>query len=768
MHTGTPISGASVYYRGTHTGCATNNEGMFMLRTALDRERTLVVSAVGYKTQHYRIKPGQYVGIAIELEEKTALLEDVIVLPGRNPALPLMERVRQRRSANDPSQNDNLSYVLNEHNELYISGINRRHLQRRLWKSLQNGMLLSQDSTYLIPLCFTNQPLRFHHNHVQPLAPVSQRTALLTPTDYSVLLNSIEHPLNFYRNNITIFNQSFLSPLANSGNRYYRYYLTDSILTAEGKHYTLRFQTKNPFFASFNGTMQIDSATCALRAIRLTVPRETSVNYLSSLQISQTYNTDNAPLDEHLSLILDFAVKTDTSHIFPTVLLCRSLTREDTIVSTPYARTSFAHPTTLTDSNIVSTMDSLERMPIVRIVKFAAEVINTGYIPTGTPVDIGNITDIIRINPHEYVHLGLPLRTNERLWRNVSIGGYVAYGFHDQAWKGMGEVRIKLPAEKRHIFNLRYEDNYVWSEVSELDRVLRENSIGPGTMTFTTALLNNFYTTPYAVNSATRRREAHLSTENEWNDCLETFFHLRTGRMGYGIPSVEYSNIPSYRYTSLSALFRLSWGESHTDLYFRRIHRHSRYPILFLQTEAGAYRTIGMPQDNLYARLGISLQHQLTLGLWGELDYAFQAGIIFGAVPYPMLQLFNGNQTYAFDPYRFTLMNQYQYAADRYLLLHASWNLNGILFNRIPGLRYLRLRELIEFKIAYGTYSNRHNEVLPLPTYTQPMHVPYVETGIGIGNIFRVADLWSVWRLTNRHDMTTPLWAIRFRLHISQ
>ena len=47
------------------------------------------------------------------------------------------------------------------------------------------------------------------------------------------------------------------------------------------------------------------------------------------------------------------------------------------------------------------------------------------------------------------------------------------------------------------------------------------------------------------------------------------------------------------------------------------------------------------------------------------------------------------------------------------------------------------------------------------------LNTPYVELGCGIGNILRILDIHSVWRLTNWQDTSTPRWGIRFRLHIS-
>ncbi|MBR0309808.1 MAG: hypothetical protein IJQ97_02870, partial [Paludibacteraceae bacterium] len=48
----------------------------------------------------------------------------------------------------------------------------------------------------------------------------------------------------------------------------------------------------------------------------------------------------------------------------------------------------------------------------------------------------------------------------------------------------------------------------------------------------------------------------------------------------------------------------------------------------------------------------------------------------------------------------------------------------------------------------------------------QPLNIPYVEAGVGIGNIFRLIDIYSVWRLTHRNDSTTPLWDIRGLIQI--
>ena len=767
--TGEPIAGANIWFAGTHIGTSSDEQGAFMLRTDLPRKRTLVISAVGYHTQRYPVEPGTMAGMQVVLRERTALIEEVIATPGENPALPLIAAVRAHRGQNDRTLLPDLQTQATDVTELYISNIQKRHLQRHLWRSLQSGLLTGEDSTFLLPLYRAEQTVRLQGADIQPAGEKKAQALVLTADDYSALLTTTGN-LNFYQNSVSLLGRSFLSPLASSGATYYRYYLIDSVQTASGKTYVVDFRTRNPFYATFNGTMHIDSATLAVSQIDATVPAQTSVNYLSNLHIRQSFAADYTLQSEDISTLLDFAVKTDTTHIFPTVLLKHEI--ETPTPPTPSERglAESGHTTKNVDS-IMGYPLSEGGGGVIRTAQWFAAIITTGYIPTGTCVDIGHIEEILQVNRHETVHLGLPFRTNEKLWRNVSLEASVGYGFRDRAWKGLGRVNINLPTLRRNILSLEYQDHYVWTEVDDFSRLLRENSIGWKNMDFTAYAFEALRANPNAQNTAARQRQAEIRTENDWTDNLETTLYGRFGRMGYGDPMAGYYAMPDYSYQSLGAIFRVGFKERKVDMYFRRVHVYSQYPVLYLGLETGSWQTGQMAHYRMYGRLNMLLRQRVNLGMGGSLDWALSAGVVLGKVPYPMLHHFEGNQGYAYDPYRFTLMNNYQYAADRYVSLHAEWNGQGVLFNLIPGIRYLRLRELIGFKLAYGYLTDRNTPAradwaetaLPALAGTP---VPYIELGVGIGNILRVGDLYSVWRLTNRQDPATPLWALRFRLHL--
>lgn len=755
-NTGEPLPNVHIYFQGTQMGTMTNAEGLFLLRENLTKTRTMVVSAVGYHTERFKIEPNTQSGIDIALREKVGNLSEVFVMPQENPALSLMEKVRARRQYNVQTRHG----ITQSSSAIYVSDVQSKHLQRTLWKSLQTGMI-EHDSTYLIPLYWRQQRVD----------SVLEKASFLTETNYQILLSQLPNTFNFYDNQLPIFTTSMLSPLAAAGNTYYNYYLVDSTQVGDEKHYLLHFKTKNPFYATFNGEMTIDSATYALRHIRVQVPNQNSVNFLRQLTIEQHFTSNNTMQDEQMKMLLDFAVKIDSSSYFPTLLLTRSTEiHSDSIENKMVAPLLSAQ-----DSLILPALDSLNNTSLFKTAKFLAYVLQTGCIPTSKYVDIGKVHHVFRFNSQEGLRVGLPLRTTEELWKNVCLEAMVAYATGDRAWKGFGQVNIALPTERRHHMYLKYSDEYIYSDVDDFHEYLRENTVFNRQINMVTRMLqgDSFVFNPnYYYNTMARRQEGRIHFEDDWNNSLETQSYIKVGQLGYGLATRNYYSQPSMFYATLGTSARVSFNERKVDWYFQRRHIYNHLPVIYLGAEIGSYHLAEMPSYRLYGNLQLLVRQNVNLGMAGELDYRMQAGLVFGKVPYPLLHHFAGNQTHSFDPDRFSLMNTFQYAADQYISLHAHWNGKGILFNLIPGLRYARLRELLVLKVAYGGYRNDHESILEFPMnqmqnypLLSALNIPYVEVGAGIGNILRVGELYGVFRLTHCND-PSPWWAIRFRLHV--
>lgn len=756
-----PLPNVTVLFQGTHIGTGTNEEGYFLLRAELTKKAILQFSCVGYKAQRFEILPGQSGGIDVAMVEKTTHLADLFVTPGANPALPLMERVRAARESNRQPIDTTL---YDDYTSLFVSRIASRHLHRKLWSNLQSGMLMQPDSTYLLPLY-----LRQRHNGY-----TSSRATMLTDADYDLLLSGVAKPADFYTNTVSLYDRNFLSPLASNGNSAYNYFLADSLgLSADSaKVYEVHFRAKNPFALVFDGEMWIDSASAAVLRIDARAAKQASANYLRSLTVHQEFDANSHLLTYHnCQILMDMAVRMDTSHIFPTVLLTqenhlRSYVEPFTL-PLPEVETSLP-----TIEQTESKMDTLDQRPLMRTAKWLAKTILTAYIPTGTCIDFGNGAEIFDINTAEDLHLAIPLRTNEKLMKNVSLEAQVGYGFGDHACKGAGTVRVNIPAPRRNTLTFTYQDRYIYSDYDYFDRLKRENVSWCKDMNIGSRLTRGLYKDALRYNTLVRSREFIMESENDWTDNLETLIRFNIGRRGYGEPTHDYAAQPSYRFSSLSATFRVGFNERKVDLYFQRIHVYNNLPVLYFNAEMGSYQLDDMNTYNMYGKLRLLVRQQVRLGVMGRLDYQVEGGLVLGRVPYTMLKLFPGVESYGFNTERFSLMYNYTYGADRYLQAMAEWNGQGCLFNLIPGIRYLRLRELLVLKTCWGGLSERHSEVVPFPilesgdSRIRDVRIPYVEFGFGIGNILRIGNVYAIWRLTHRDDPVGLKWGIKFKLQL--
>ena len=146
--------------------------------------------------------------------------------------------------------------------------------------------------------------------------------------------------------------------------------------------------------------------------------------------------------------------------------------------------------------------------------------------------------------------------------------------------------------------------------------------------------------------------------------------------------------------------------------------------------------------------MSASLAHKVPISPFGYFKYILDAGQVFGNVPYPLLKLHEGNETYAFDRYAFNMMNYYEFASDRYVSLYAEHHFQGFFLNKIPLMRKLKLREVVSAKGLIGDLSNRHKSVMDFPAGLYHVNDPYFEASVGIENILKIFRVDAMWRLS--------------------
>jgi len=754
-----PLSSVSIYFKGTSVGTTSNEEGYFLLRHT-GKENILVFSAIGYKKTEIKIKPGSNIGLTVEMEESNTLLQEVFILPGANPALDLMRKVRLLRKVNDETKLPHYEVLATEQNAIFLSRSQHRSISKQIFRQLQEGNLLSSDSSLLVPLYMDEIKYQLTSTAKTELSKKIFSSSEEGNKILEQLFGELNPSLNFYENSIPVFNKNIISPLASIGNMYYNYYLADSMVTSSGKQYEIHFRSRNPRNPAFNGKFCLDSASLALTYIEAELPSEANINFIRHLSIKQEFVPFSSKRwvrnKDQLSLVLNLDILTDSVPAGSQIFFKRSTIYNTGSIQIPesFAQSGYSEET------LNQKLEQLGNTPLMNAAKWLADIIFTGYIPVGK-IDIGKIQYLARTTDVEGLRLTLPFRTNEKMWKNFTVGGFVGYGFKNEAIKYSGFTQYKLPAEKRRIIGLNYTNDYRRIDYNYNNFLYLENPLVSGD--------EDIAGTIFALRSAGRlneRKEWTLSFSGDWNRNIESGLYFRSLQQ---LPSdalplkKDGVDIGNFQQQSFTFSTRFSFNEKKYEDHLQRIYINNRNPIIYGILEVGKYE-LGNT-EKYYGKVSGILKQNVQFDL-GQVNYWMEAGSIFGSVPYPLLAYQPGAEGgYGF--YRFSMMNFMQFAADKYFDFQGELIMNGLILNHIPLLKYLNMREMFSVKFGYGKMSNDHLSVMDFPAYVYPFNRPYTEVGVGLANILHLFNLQAIWRLTDIKQFSGDNFAIRGSLRIS-
>jgi hypothetical protein len=179
-----------------------------------------------------------------------------------------------------------------------------------------------------------------------------------------------------------------------------------------------------------------------------------------------------------------------------------------------------------------------------------------------------------------------------------------------------------------------------------------------------------------------------------------------------------------------------------------------------------------------YSRVQMSIYKRFYFSIIGYSDITLEGGKIFGQVPYPLLFIHRANQTYSYQRYSYNLMNFLEFVSDQYVSLYVDHSFNGFIFNKIPMLKRLKLREVVTCKVLYGGISNKDdpslgNRLFKFPTddnnipltYTLS-NKPYVEASVGVSNLFRILRIDLIKRFTYIHNPNISTLGLRIQIKL--
>lgn len=763
----------NIYLKNNGAGTISDIDGVFIIK-ANSIDDTVVFSAIGYDTKLLPISSLDNDFTVIGLDSHDFELDEIVIIPGENPAMRIMRNVIAAKEKNNPMNAP--SFICNAYTKIMVEALNFKE---------------GQSST---PMFFSE---KLSQNIVQQ-NPFIEKGKIVSENqeglgflrDLSIVgySNNLSINYNFYENIINIFEKPFISPLNNRGFIFYKYTLKDSLTTKIGKEYLIEVKPKNSRDLTFLGHIKVIDESWALSEVSFSVPNSANLNYVNKLNVYQKFKLVNDSLmffsindtkaelkiTKDKSLInIDITAKVDKRTVYDSVMVLPVAVKvgnEDSVwnMINPVegSKTSAIEdfrPEALSsyETRNIEVIDSLNNNWKIKSADAISQMFITGYIP-GKIIDLGPYLELAKFNKVEGTRFTFTGRTSSNITKNTMLYGHVGYGLGDNEWKyGLG-IEHKLKSKNRSILKLEYRNDLTSIGDNRSIFLIKENMMVTGEDNIISSI---FTSSP--LDKLSREKRLLAQYEHEWKPGLTTNVGL-TGReisSGKYIPFLRNGNpVSDVSTLEASVGLRLSWHENYSDNYCRRYYLETKYPVVNIKLTGGRYQFDDITDE--YLTLRTVVKHKVNM--WQTtLDYVVEAGGTLGTVPFPLLDFCRSNQSLGYAIFSFNMMDEMEFASDRFISLMAQYHVNGLVINRIPLLKNLGIREIVSAKVLWSHLSDEHSTMLDYPFSLQDARTPYTELSVGFENIFQYFRVDAVWRLSRFNNAQAKLFGIRARFEVS-
>src|SRR5690554_5235194 len=776
--TGLPVPFASVFFKDSKIGTETDLDGKYALESYYATD-SLVVRASGLESKTVFVVKDQSQVINFSLGSVTQTTDEMVIrAPDERPSTVLHRRIVKHKHINNKEKLEAYEYESYNKIQLDLNNIGDDFGNRKIVQSLDLVMeyLDTMDGGKFLPLILTESLSNFYYrtNPKKKKEVVSaSRITGVQNLEVNQFLGEMYQDINVYENYIGIFDKSFISPISNFGMTYYKFFLQDSMFIENQWCYLLTFQPKRKGDLTFVGEMWVHDTTFAVKQWSATVSDDANINYVNGFYLEQMFNQveDEVWMLTYDRLIVDLKVYEKSKLLG---FYGRKLTtRKNFVINKPYPtdfyksnenvvildsankrdeeywRNNRHIPLNKQEEDIDVMIDSLNEVPLFKAFKNLTFLATTGFYPLGK-VEIGNIRSLISYNTVEGFRNQIQLRTSNDFSERIEFSGKLAYGYLDQQFKYGGGIRYNVTPKKRGMLKVFYV-----YDVQQLG--LGENAADIdgafGSLLRTKPLNQLTFVEKYGIAFEKDLGKSFIITAGALWKGIEAL-----GETKFRIPnsSVGFDYISNINTFETSIKIRYAKNEEFISGSFDRISIGSKYPILSLEGVLGIKGVLG--SDYEYQKLELKMKHSPKLGVFGKLYYEIYGGIYFGQAAYPFLKVHEGSQTYWFQATAHNRMDYFEFISDRYVGATAEHHFNGLFFDRVPLIRKLKWRLVASAKSVWGELSSKQRTAMLMPDNTTAFgYTPYVESAIGIENIFKVFRVDAVWRMTHLKPGDSPV-----------
>ena len=820
--TGDSISFASIVYKGHNISTVANVFGQY----TIPRQEgwNITVSAVGYKSRIIPVNSKTRRKLNITLKPARQELAEVTVKSRRNrysrkdnPAVELMRRVVAAKKKTDLSNNDYYRYNKYEKLTLALNDLTPQQLEspfftKKPWLLNQvevnpytNKLVLPVSVDETVSQKFYRKSPKDEKNIIQGQTSTGINDYFQTGDIINTVVKDVFTNVDLYQDDIRILQRPFTSPMSEKGIGFYRYYIEDTLAIGQDSCIHLAFVPNNMQDMGFRGDLYIlKDSTLHLRRCQLSIPKQSNVNFVESLQVLQEY--EKLPDGQWVLTTDDMITELQLFDFISAGAIVTRITRysdydfsevpnkifhgqkkEVTEADAQMRDKAFWNQyrqveLTRSENSMDKFMENIQNMKGFKYIIYGLKTIVENSMETGDPnyVDICPINTLLTKNYVDGWRTRLSAKTTANLNKHFFLSGYYAHGW--------GSHRNYYDAEMTYSLNAK---KYLPHEFPRRTMTIQSSQdiCSPNDRFMESDKDNIFVAMKWAETNkmmSYNRQKVSFEYETDWG--LKAIISGKTeeneafGAMNYQTLDKPFVPINSktgngeyLRTTEASFYVRYAPGETYINNKLRRRVINLDAPVFSLSHTIGFNGVLG--GDYNFHLTEAHIFKRFWLNSWGKFDVDLKGGIEWDQVPYPLLIMPASNASFIIQKNTFSLINTMEFVNDRYVSLMLAWDMNGKILNRIPLAKKLYWREYLGVRMLWGDLSDKNNpeknpgnpRLMYFPEGTNIMNPnrPYMEMVVGVHNIFKFFRVEYVKRLTYKDLPSAPHWGMRYGVSLT-
>lgn len=804
------IPGATVSLTPTDGGTSTDSLGNYVL-TLTERAIEVQFTALGYKTVSKALNPGVAQTIDVELEEDFRALEEVVISgKGRyrnreNPAVELMRKVIAHKSANRLSRFNYVSFDAYEKTMIAVSNVPRfvtnSALTRGYRFAFENVDTSLVPGRPLLPIYLeerlSKRYQRLHPKRAKTVVTANKKTELdarfINNQNIQTYFNFIYTDVDIYENNVSILNKPFLSPTADAAPLFYKFFITDTTSTAEGRFVEVTFVPRNEADRLFSGRLHVTlDGNYAIRRADIRIDQDANLNWVNELTLSLRFHrhVSGIYLPAYSEMKINFGLGGSEGGAFGQRTLVYSRYDTENVVSADvfsgkqlekavgadrrsgtYWDSERPIELTTVEAQTYVNLDSLRDNRSFKQTLQLGYLLAQGYINAG-PVEFGPVEHTYSSNDLEGGRIRVSGRTTREFSEKLYAEAYTAYGTGDERLKFYGSAAYTLNRRRIGEYHSHYLQLTYQHDAREPGQLLGFRNGDSFIRSFRSDKQDRWSYFDVMKLSHLVEFGNHFMLQTSFvsqrQDPVASLYFVTAANDGDTVGTLRTSEL----------VFDLRWAPQ--EAFFQRnLERTpviSKYPIFHLRYNMGLKGPFGGEYN--YHALRLDISKRIFLSQLGLADINLATGYIFGTLPFPLLDIPYASRTYALTQDAYALMNDLEFVNDQYIKLHVEHRLHGFILNKVPLLSRLKIREVVGFKLLYGNVrpENRpenNPSVYQLPTDGDGKQTtfimerrPYTEASAGLENILNVLRVEYVRRLSYLNHPDIDKGGVRFSVKI--